>query len=177
VRPASRPQGGVALVGTYGVVNSHHAQVLRGLELSAVVPAMGKAFVGVVAGFGEGIATGIGGNFAERREHTHYDHAYWDAWFGPQLGWGAPFHPAARFGFALQSGISGGFRDTTLYSGFGNDDPARYISGFGAAAVRLTICGCKTLRPFAGVSGRWVLDHFGDSVQSASLDLGLALAP
>jgi hypothetical protein len=30
--------------GTYGVVNGHHAQVFRGLELHAVAPALGKSF-------------------------------------------------------------------------------------------------------------------------------------
>jgi hypothetical protein len=175
--PPARSRGGVALLGTYGVVNGHHAQVFRGLELHAVAPAVGKSFVGAVAGFDEGIDTGVGGNFADRREHTHYDHAYWDLWFAPQLGWGAPFSPTARVGFAIQTGVSAGARDRTLYSGFGNEDPTRYVSGFGAAAFRLTVCGCKTLRPFAGISGRWVLDHFGSSVQSAGIDLGLALAP
>jgi hypothetical protein len=141
------------------------------------VPALGKSFVGVVAGIDEGIDTSTQQTYADRRAHTHYDHAYYDVWFGPQIGWGAPFTQASRFGFSIQVGASAGARDVTLYSGFRDDDPARYVSAFGGTAVRVSLCKCNTLRPFAGVSGRWSLSHFGDSVQSAGIDLGLALAP
>ncbi len=72
---------------------------------------------------------------------------------------GAPFRPTSRWGLSIQSGVVGGLRDVTLHSGFRNDDPPR------------------ALRPFVGASGRSVLGHFGDSVQSTGSDLGLAFAP
>jgi hypothetical protein len=159
------------------VVNGHHAQVLRSLELQAAFASVGKTYLGVVAGLGEGIATPLTSNYADPRPHTRYDHAYWDLWFGPQLAWGAPYRAGSRWGASLEAGVSAGVRDVTLYSGFGNGDPARYLSPFGAAALRLALCRCETVRAFVGASGRWVVAHFGDSVQSASIDLGLAFAP
>jgi hypothetical protein len=175
--PPSRSGGGVALTGSYGVVNGHHAQVFRSLELQTSFAPVGKTFFGVVAGLGEGIATPVASTYAEARAHTHYDHAYWDLWFGPQVAWGAPYRAGSRWGASLEAGVSAGLRDVKLYSAFGNDDPARYVSPFGAAALRLALCRCETVRAFVGASGRWVVAHFGDSVQSASIDLGLALAP
>lgn len=165
------------MTGSYGVVNSHHAQVLRALELQAAFAPVGKTFIGVVAGLAEGIATPLVTTLADARAHRHYDHAYWDLWLGPQVAWGAPYRTGSRWGVSLEAGGSAGLRDVKLYSGFGNDDPARYLSPFGAAALRLALCRCETVRAFVGASGRWVVAHFGDSVQSASIDVGLALAP
>ena len=54
----SRPsRAGVALAGSYGVVNGHHAQVFRSVELQGAIAASRTTFIGVVAGHGEGIAT------------------------------------------------------------------------------------------------------------------------
>jgi hypothetical protein len=175
--PGPPARDGFAVVGSYGVVNGHHAQVFRALELHAVAPLSRTTLIGVVAGIDEGIATPIVQHFPETRGHALYDHAYWDVWFGPQLAWGAPFRSASRWGVSLQSGVTAGVRDRTLYSGFGNDEPARYVGVFGAVSLRLAVCGCKTLRPFVGASGRTVVGHFGDYVQSAGIDLGLAIVP
>lgn len=169
--------GGVALTGSYGVVNGSHAQELRALELQAAFAPAGRTFMGIVAGFAEGLATPLSRTYADERAHRRSDHAYWDLWLGAQVAWGAPYRAGSRWGFSLEAGVSAGLRDVTLYSAFGNQDPARYLSPFGAAALRLALCRCETVRAFVGASGRWVVAHFGDSVQSASIDVGLALAP
>jgi len=104
----SRSGGGVALTGSYGVVNSHHAQVLRALELQAAFAPVGKTFIGVVAGLAEGIATPLVTTLADARAHRHYDHAYWDLWLGPQVAWGAPYRTGSRWGVSLEAGGVGG---------------------------------------------------------------------
>jgi hypothetical protein len=175
--PSRAPYGAITLHASYGVVNSEHAQVFRALEVGAV-RAFGKTYFGLMVGFGEGIDNSTEENFADSRPHEHYDHAYYDAWFGTQIGWGAPFRPTSRWGVVLKTAAIGGVRDTSLdEGGFGAHDPARFVSVLGEVSVRLALCKCQVLRPFVGASGRWVASHFGDSVQSAGIDLGLVLGP
>jgi len=182
--PAPRvASGGLAFGVEHGLKNGSVGEYYRAVSARALVASTRFADIGVTAGveqsFSDGLyshATASGGVV---RVHTE-EQRYLDLRTAISVSWGAPWRRRWMWGFGIDLGATGGFRDRGVFEqranlvGLSPERPVRYVSPYAQMQLRLALCRCSSVRPMLAWTGRIIASHYGETIQSTGLDVGLA---
>lgn len=183
--PPRRDQtsGGIGFSGLIGVTNSSYATDVRGLRLTAAMPLWGRWKIGPALSLEQHIrsfswSTSDGSTASAGSAH---DDSIDVQTAGLVVGIGAPWSDGV-FGFSAEAGAAHGMasslsRDgrsgTTNTLGQKPSDSV-FFSPYaqGTLVAQLPLKG--PFRPWVAASARWMFLEFGDSSQSATLQLGVS---